>query len=97
MKKGTSILETGTVLWFSPKKGYGFITNDETGLTTFVHYSDINMKGFRYLNSSDKVTYAIEECEKGAKAVNVTVTEKAKHKKQVDTAKNEKVEEMEVA
>lgn len=91
-------MEKGTVKWFNRKKGFGFISNDETGIETFVHYSDINMEGFKLLDMNDKVTYEIKELEDGrTQAINVTVTEKAKHKKQVDKVKNEKVENGEVA
>ena len=47
---------TGKVKWFNTKKGYGFITN-ENGEDVFVHYSAINMEGFKTLVNGVNVTY----------------------------------------
>jgi len=62
----------GTVKWFNPKKGYGFITKDEGG-DVFVHYSAIDMDGFRTLQEGQKVEFDIQNSEKGPQAVNVKV------------------------
>ena len=62
----------GTVKWFNPKKGYGFITKDEGG-DVFVHYSAIDMEGFRTLQEGQKVEFDIQNSEKGPQAVNVKV------------------------
>ena len=62
----------GIVKWFSDKKGYGFIVQ-ENGPDVFVHHSNINAKGFRSLKEDDKVTFDIEQGEKGPTATNVTV------------------------
>ena len=62
----------GTVKWFNPKKGYGFITKDEGG-DVFVHYSAIDMDGFRTLQEGQKVEFDIQNGEKGPQAVNVKV------------------------
>ncbi|MDI3473445.1 MAG: cold shock protein [Thermotogaceae bacterium] len=62
----------GTVKWFNPKKGYGFITKDEGG-DVFVHYSAISMDGFRTLQEGQKVEFDIQNSEKGPQAVNVKV------------------------
>lgn len=61
----------GTVKWFNKERGYGFITN-ENGTDYFVHFSGINGKGFKSLESSEIVTFDLEETERGMKAVNVT-------------------------
>lgn len=62
----------GTVKWFNNTKGYGFIT-DENGTEVFVHYSGLNMEGFKSLSEGQNVEYDINEGEKGLQAVNVTV------------------------
>jgi CspA family cold shock protein len=67
---------TGTVKWFSDRKGYGFITRDEGG-DEFVHYSGIRAGGPRSLNEGDKVEFSIEQNPRGPKAANLVVTEAA--------------------
>ena len=62
----------GTVKWFSEKKGFGFI-EQEDGPDVFVHHSGINADGFKSLNDGDRITFDTEEGEKGPRAVNVTV------------------------
>lgn len=66
----TTIKMTGTVKWFDAKKGYGFIQADE-GTDVFMHYSNIIMEGFRYLEPGDIVEYSAEVNEKGTYAVEV--------------------------
>ena len=63
-------LATGTVKWFSDQKGFGFIEQEEGG-DVFVHYSAINGTGYRTLSEGDKVTFDIEEGNKGLAATNV--------------------------
>jgi CspA family cold shock protein len=60
----------GTVKWFNESKGFGFITNEDGG-DVFVHFSSIQGDGFKTLVEGDKVSFDIEEGEKGPKAVNV--------------------------
>ena len=62
----------GTVKWFSDKKGYGFI-EQENGPDVFVHHSNINAQGFKSLQEGDRVTFEVEQGPKGLTAVNVTV------------------------
>lgn len=65
-------MKNGTVRWFDPVKGYGFIVGDG-GQDVFVHQSNIMMKGFRALEVGQRVSYQIEPTEKGNKAINVVV------------------------
>lgn len=65
-------MQHGTVKWFDPVKGFGFIAGDD-GKDVFVHQSNILMKGFRFLEVGQKVTYQVEAVEKGLKAVTVIV------------------------
>ena len=65
-------MANGIVKWFSDKKGYGFI-EQENGPDVFVHHSNINAQGFKSLKEGDRVTFNIEQGQKGPTAVNVTV------------------------
>ncbi len=60
----------GIVKWFNDKKGYGFI-KQEDGRDLFVHYSSIDMPGFKTLAEGDRVTFEIEETDRGPQAKNV--------------------------
>ena len=61
----------GTVKWFSDKKGYGFIVPDEGGEDLFVHYSNIQMDGYRTLQEGQKVEYEAAQGRKGMEATKV--------------------------
>ena len=69
MKEGYTLGE-GVVKWFSDKKGFGFI-EQENGQDLFVHHSAIDMAGFRTLNEGDRVSFEIEDTDRGPKAKNV--------------------------
>lgn len=64
-------MKTGKVKWFNAKKGYGFIC-DEDGANVFVHFSALNMEGFKVLEEGDTVEYEVVDGEKGPQAANVT-------------------------
>lgn len=63
-------MANGTVKWFNNKKGYGFI-NEETGRDIFVHFSSINMDGYKSLTEGEQVVFDIEESTRGPEAKNV--------------------------
>ena len=65
-------MNKGTVKWFNNQKGYGFIS-DEQGNDVFVHFSGLNMVGFKSLEEGASVEFDITEGAKGPQAVNVTV------------------------
>jgi CspA family cold shock protein len=60
-------MSSGLVKWFSPKKGYGFITMQD-GQEVFVHYSAIDGSGFRSLEPGEKVEFEVTEGPKGLQA-----------------------------
>ena len=64
-------MKTGKVKWFNAKKGYGFIC-DEDGADVFVHFSALNMEGFKVLEEGDTLEYEVVDGEKGPQAANVT-------------------------
>lgn len=67
-------MTTGTVKWFSNQKGYGFIEyNDEEDV--FVHFTGIEMEGFRTLKDGQTVEFDIVEGSRGPQATNVVVLE----------------------
>ena len=64
-------MATGTVKWFNETKGFGFIAQDGGGDDVFVHFSAISGNGFRTLAEGQKVTFDIEQGNKGPQATNV--------------------------
>lgn len=61
----------GIVKWFSDKKGFGFIEREDDS-DIFVHYSSISMDGFKTLSEGDRVTFDVEESDRGPAAKNVS-------------------------
>jgi CspA family cold shock protein len=64
----------GTIKWFSAPKGFGFI-GQENGEDVFVHFSAIQMEGYRRLKEGQNVEFTIEDGPKGKQAANVVVLE----------------------
>ncbi len=64
-------MATGTVKWFSPEKGFGFITPDDGSADVFVHFSAIAGEGYRNLDEGQKVTYEVTQGQKGPQASEV--------------------------
>ncbi len=60
----------GIVKWFSGKKGYGFIEQEDGG-DVFVHHTSIDMPGFKTLNEGERVQFDVEESDRGLVAKNV--------------------------
>ncbi|MSS63432.1 cold-shock protein [Velocimicrobium porci] len=64
-------MSKGTVKWFNNQKGYGFISDSE-GNDVFVHFSGLNMEGYKTLNEGEEVEFEVVEGAKGPQAANVT-------------------------
>lgn len=69
----------GKVKWFSSEKGYGFISSNEVEKDIYVHFSDIQMKGFKTLEENDVVEFDYdEEMNKAVNVHKISVSEDAK-------------------
>ncbi|HBH36475.1 MAG TPA: cold-shock protein [Gammaproteobacteria bacterium] len=66
-------MPTGTVKWFNNRKGYGFVVPDEqVEEDVFIHYSSIEMEGFKTLREGQKVNFELSDGPKGLHATNIT-------------------------
>jgi len=69
-------MATGTVKWFNPTKGFGFIEPEDGGNDAFVHISAVERAGLRTLNEGQKVEYELQPGQRGkSSAENLTVIE----------------------
>ena len=68
---GSGFMAIGSVKWFNNAKGYGFILDDEGGEDLFVHYSAIQMDGYKTLKAGQAVQFDTVEGPKGLHAVNI--------------------------
>ena len=64
-------MATGKIKWFNDQKGFGFIQDDVGGEDVFVHFSVVQMDGFKSLKEGQPVTYEAEQSGKGMKATKV--------------------------
>ncbi len=69
---GGNCLMVGTVKWFNSEKGFGFIERED-GDDVFVHFSAIQVDGYKTLEEGQKVEFDIEQGERGPQAANVTL------------------------
>ena len=67
-------MPTGKIKWFNDQKGFGFIQDDNGGEDVFVHFSVVEMEGFKSLKEGQAVTYEAEDSGKGRKATKVVPT-----------------------
>ena len=64
---------TGVVKWFNGDKGFGFLTQDNGGADVFVHFRAISSDGFKTLEEGQKVSFEVEDGQKGPSASNVII------------------------
>ena len=64
-------MNTGTVKWFDSQKGFGFITNEQSGKDIFVHFSGIALNGVKTLEEGQQVSFDTTQGPRGEQAVNV--------------------------
>ncbi len=67
------VLLTGKVKWFNPNKGFGFIKSEADERDIFVHYSAIQMDGYKQLHEGQAVQFELLETNRGPQAANVTL------------------------
>ena len=67
----------GTVKWFNPDKGFGFIAPDDGTADVFVHHSAIDMGGYRSLAENQKVEYTTKQGPKGPQADRFTQSDRS--------------------
>ncbi|MFQ6019016.1 MAG: cold-shock protein [Kiloniellaceae bacterium] len=68
-------MATGTVKWFNPTKGFGFITPDDGGKDVFVHITAVERAGMPPLIEGQRISYQVTSDRRGVKAVDLTAVE----------------------
>jgi len=63
--------KTGEVVWFDARKGYGFLKQDNSDVDIFLHWSNINVDGFKTVKPNQRVSYKVGENHKGQQAIDV--------------------------
>ena len=84
----------GRVKWFDPRNGYGFIERDEAE-DVFVHYSAINMEGFKTIEDGELVEFEVVETDRGPQAENVTRVEMGSEQSAEETSPSQATEKEE--
>jgi len=64
-------MSRGKIKWFNDQKGFGFISDEKSGEDVFVHFSAVEMDGFKTLKEGQAVEYEAERSDKGMKAKRV--------------------------
>lgn len=77
----------GSVKWFNNAKGYGFIVSEDFNEDLFIHYSAINVEGYKTLKAGQAVTFDVEPGERGLHAIDINPVVTDSNKK--ETAKKE--------
>jgi CspA family cold shock protein len=65
----------GIVIWFDPSKGFGFVSQDDQEEDIFIHWSNIQVEGFKTVKPNQRVTYELGKNHRGVQAVNVVLGE----------------------
>jgi cold shock protein len=71
LQRRSATMAVGTVKWFNPTKGFGFIAPEDGSSDVFVHQSDIDVQGYRELTEGQRVEFSVEAGQKGPKAARV--------------------------
>ena len=76
-------MNTGVVKWFNNAKGYGFVVTENSEEDIFVHYSAIDMEGYKTLKAGQSVQFDLEQGPKGVHATNIRSAEAEQKKSEV--------------
>lgn len=66
---------TGVVCWFDKRKGYGYVTRDDGAGDMFIHFSNVLMEGYKFLEAGQKVAFEVGKNHKGPQCVNLKKAE----------------------
>lgn len=75
-------MNTGVVKWFNNAKGYGFVVAENSEEDIFVHYSAIDMEGYKTLKAGQSVQFELEEGPKGVHAINIKCLDEKNDRKE---------------
>jgi CspA family cold shock protein len=66
-------MHCGKIKWFNALKGYGFISTPDTPADVFVHFSELQIEGFKTIRGNTRVTFDLLETDKGPIALKVQI------------------------